>query len=226
MERKTPFVEDEWYHIYNRGIDKQKIFFDASDKKHFQKLLYLRNSDRRIDAYRVKDTKLSDIDRGETLVDIAAYALMPNHFHLLVREKSEKGISSFMSKLLTSFSMYMNIKHERTGPLMCRPFRSRHVDSDEYFKWLFSYIHLNPLALYAPEKTWKEKGIRNQKRSHAFLMQYAYTSYPDYHTTSPKREEAVLLKRSIVDQSLFDVDPLFDVSTIDEFQRQHVLGES
>ena len=68
------------------------------------------------------------------LVEIVAYAQMDNHFHLLIKEIQDSGIVKFMSKLLTAYSTYMNKKYDRTGPLMCRPFRAKHVDSDEYFR--------------------------------------------------------------------------------------------
>ena len=114
--RRVNFATGEYYHLYNRGNSKQKIFLDDEDYNHFVKLLYLCNSVRSI-TYRDVTKNVYDFDREETLVFIGAYCLMPNHFHILVKEKSEKGISKFMQKISTAYSMYFNNKYKRTGGL-------------------------------------------------------------------------------------------------------------
>ena len=86
---------------------------------------------------------MDEIDRGETLVDIGIYCLVPNHFHLLIKEKTENGISEFVKKVATGYSMYFNKKYERTGSLFEGPFKAKRIDTDEYLKYIFSYIHLN-----------------------------------------------------------------------------------
>ena len=103
---------------------------------------------------------------------------MPNHFHLLVREKIENGISLFMKKLLTGYSMYFNKKYERTGALFEGRFKAQHADNDEYLKYLFAYIHLNPVKLIEPK--WRETGIQNRPDAENYLKQYTYSSYPEY----------------------------------------------
>lgn len=181
MERNTTFLKGEYYHVFNRGINKEKIFFSTSDQNHFQKLLYTRNTLERIDSSRVKGVPLHKIKRGDTLVNILTYALMPNHFHLLLQEKEDGGISKFMGKLGTAYSMYINTKHSRTGPLMCRPFRSKHIDSDEYFRWVVSYIHMNPSELT------QNGSIKD------FLLKYPFSSYIDYYGSV--REEKLLIEQ-------------------------------
>ena len=117
MSRKIIFSLGENYHIYNRGNDKRVTFQNKTDYDRFIALLYLCNSVKNIrlsDYPKVKLEKLLDIKRGETIVDIGAYCLMPNHFHLLIHEKTENGISKFMQKLLTAYTMYFNKKNERT----------------------------------------------------------------------------------------------------------------
>mgnify|MGYP000864606035 FL=1 len=179
MERSITFLEGEFYHVYNRGINKEKIFFDENDRKHFQKLLYTRNTSKRIDTSRVKGLPLHKIDRNETLVDIVAYVLMPNHYHLIVREKTPAGISTFMGKLGTAYSMSINTKYKRTGALMCHPYRSKHINTDRYLRWLMLYVHNNPKKL---------SGENNQTN---FLKQYQYSSYIDYF--GAKRDERLIL---------------------------------
>ena len=115
---------------------------------------------------------------GEPLVSISAYCLMPNHFHLLIREIRDGGISKFMQKLTTAYTMYFNIKNERTGALLEGGFKARHADTDEYLKYLISYIHLNPVKLIDPK--WKEEGIADTQHAKTYLEQYPYSSYLDY----------------------------------------------
>lgn len=179
-KRPLDFTVGEFYHLYNRGVDKRKIFFSEGDWKHFQKLLFLCNSTTHFKhAGRIQKVSFAELVRNdETLVDIVVYAMMPNHFHLLVREHTQGGITKFMQRLLTAFSMYMNKKYDRTGPLMCRPFRAKHVDTDEYFRWLVSYIHSNPIEII--EEEWKQKMVREPKEAAAFLKSFEYSSYPDY----------------------------------------------
>ena len=117
-------------------------------------------------------------DRTDTLVDIGAWCLMPNHFHLLIREKTESGISTFMKKLLTSYSMYFNKKYHRTGSLFEGPFKAKHLDYDQYLKYQFTYIHLNPIGIV--DSGWKEKRIEDKKKAKTFLDNYKYSSYSDY----------------------------------------------
>lgn len=192
MARKIIFSIDEFYHIYNRGNGKSAIFFDDHDRKRFQKLLYLCNGTTPVVFKTVQSLALDEIERGEKLVDIGAYCLMPNHFHLLVREKIDGGISIFIQKLLTAYSKYFNKKYERTGTLFEGPFRATHADRDEYLKYLFAYIHLNPVKLI--DKNWKENGIADRAAAKKYLENYPYSSHLDY--IGKERNERKILEQS------------------------------
>lgn len=192
MERKIEFSVGEFYHLYSRGVNKNTIFTDDADRNKFIKLLFACNNDNPVIFRDIADQPLEKIRRGETLVAIGAYCLMPNHFHILVYEKLESGISKFMTKFLTAYSMHFNKKHERRGPLFESRFRAEHADTDEYLKYLFSYIHLNPIKLIRPD--WKEKGIGNLVAAEKYLANYKYSSYPDYIGTV--RPESVILDRA------------------------------
>ncbi|MCR4283756.1 MAG: transposase [Parcubacteria group bacterium] len=192
MERKIQFSIGEFYHIYNRGNDKRGIFLNGSDFERFMKLLFVCNNNKSVVFKIIQGVPLDRIDRGETLVDIGVYCLMPNHFHILVREKTEGGITKFLGKLSTGYSMYFNKKNERTGKLFEGVFKATHVDNDEYLKYLFAYIHLNPVKLIDPE--WKEKGISDIEKTKEYLNSYKYSSYLDY--IGQNREEAVILNKS------------------------------
>lgn len=183
MQRKISFSTGEYYHIYNRGTDKRTIFLSTHDYKRFEALLYTCNSANPVNItlhfHKGRSfIELFEIDRGETLVDIVVYCLMPNHFHLLVREKSEGGIAKFIGKLATGYSMYFNKKNKRTGALFEGRFKASHVTSDEYLKYLFAYIHLNPVKIIDPD--WKENGIEDRLAAQDYLKNYEYSSYMDY----------------------------------------------
>lgn len=171
----------EYYHLYNRGNSKQKIFHDTEDYLRFITLLYTCNSVNNFRNFlinKTKDQNAYEFERGNNLVAIGAYVLMPNHFHILITEKLEGGISKFMQKVSTGYSMYYNKKYKRTGGLFEGKFKSQYLDKDPYLKYLFSYIHLNPIKLL--QKDWKEKGIKNKNNALDFLNKYFYSSYVDY----------------------------------------------
>ena len=172
--RKQNFAPGEFYHLYNRGTEKRKIFQDKTDYQHFLFLMRVCNSTKSIELRKIG----KNFDRGETLVDIGAYCLMPNHFHILTHEKTEGGISKYMLKLLTSYSMYFNKKYKRTGRLYERKFKSTYANSDKYLKYLYSYIHLNPAKLM--NKNWKENKNRDTANLLKYIFSYPYSSLKEY----------------------------------------------
>ena len=196
VTRKIIFTVDEYYHAYNRGILKNTLFLDEADKKRFTKLLFVCNSNKPIIFRLVQGRPLDKIKRGETLIDIGAYCLMPNHFHILAKEKVENGLSIFMGKLSTAYAMYFNTKYERKGILFEGRFGAKHVDTDEYLNWVFSYIHLNPVKLI--DSNWKEDGISDPKAAEDFMKDYKYSSYYDYFL-GDRSEKLILDKNSFPD---------------------------
>ncbi|KKP86968.1 MAG: Transposase [Parcubacteria group bacterium GW2011_GWC1_35_8] len=186
MLRKDPFVTGEYYHIYNRGIDKRIIFKLKRDYERFMILLYLANSNDsfRLDDFLNKQHKTFEeilvLDKGETLVSIGAWCIMTNHFHLLVKQEVDGGITKFMKKLGTGYSMFFNIKYQRTGALFGGPFKSKLIGNDDnYMRQLFAYIHINSLEIKFPnweEQVNKKPSVEMKK----FLESYKYSSYCDY----------------------------------------------
>lgn len=172
--RRAPLVTGEYYHIYNRGVEKRSIFLDKEDYYHFLKLLYLCNTTRSITLRDIG----KNFDRKETIVDVGAYCLMPNHFHLLCYEKTENGISIFIKKLLTAYAMYFNKKYKRTGILFQGRFKSEHANTNNYLKYLYAYIHLNPAKLKNPK--WKEVKNYNSNNLLEFVIKYPYSSLYEY----------------------------------------------
>lgn len=172
--RKENFAPGEYYHIYNRGTDKRKIFMNKRDYEHFIFLMYICNSEKSIELRNIN----KKFDRGETITDIGAYCLMPNHFHILVREKIEGGISKYMRKLMTAYTMYFNKRYERTGKLYEGVFKSVHVNSDRYLKYMYSYTHLNPCKLL--DKGWRENKNRDTEKLLNYAFEYQYSSLKEY----------------------------------------------
>lgn len=194
MTRSVIIAPNEFYHVYNRGIEKRKIFLTHADHERFIALLYLANQFEATDL-KYQGRSMSEIKNraGNPLVEIVAYCLMSNHFHLLLREKVEGGIARFMQKLTTGYTMYFNKRNDRSGPLFQGTYKASHVQDDFYFRYLISYIHLNPVKIIDP--LWKENGIQDRLRAERYLERYAYSSYPDY--LGEVRPHGRLLEKSI-----------------------------
>jgi len=196
MSRNIVISVDEFYHIYNRGNDRREIFHDERDYLRFQTLLYVCNNVATIHISNFQDTllkKLLSLEREDTLVYIGAYCLMPNHFHLLVKEKIEGGTSLFMQKLSTAYTMYYNRKYKKTGSLFGGRFKVKNLDSDQYLKYQYFYIHLNPISII--DAGWKNNKITNIKNAKVFLNSYKYSSYNDY--ADRERLESVILDKDV-----------------------------
>ena len=193
--RKVIFSPGEFYHIYNRGTEKRKIFLSKRDYQRFLLLLYYCNSDSNV-VLRLEEQLFSPKSRKEPLVDICFYCLMPNHFHLLIREKIEGGVSRFMQKLSIGYTMYFNKLHERNGVLFQGKFKATHANNDRYLKYLISYIHLNPVKLIDPQ--WKENGISDRKKAEEYLTRYSGSSYLDYLGIH-RPENAIISKDALPD---------------------------
>lgn len=217
--RLVPLVENEFYHIYNRGTDKRTTFLDAADYRRFIEVLYLANTSRNINVRDIKKYHESIFlyERPDTLVSIGAYCLMPNHFHLLLTPVVEQGISLFMNKLTTSYSMYFNKRYDRSGSLFQGVFKSQHADSDEYLKYLYAYIHLNPVKLI--DKDWKERGSKDAAKSFDFAASFECSSLQDY-LGSTRPESLILDKQPFPEYFMTSEetkDDLFEWLTYQDF---------
>lgn len=153
------YAENGYYHLYNRGVDKRVIFGDAQDYAVF--LSYLKTylipknehelrqklADSTI-SYREKD-KILNLLRLNNFADeitLICYCLMPNHFHLLIKQNSANSIDRFMNSLCTRYTMYFNRKYKRIGPLCQDVYKAVMVESDEQLLHLTRYIHRNPIS--------------------------------------------------------------------------------
>ena len=163
----------EYYHIFNRAVNKQTIFHDTRDYFRFLFLILYFQSPvvfRQLGRM-VKDFVLSsalDIKEEvikERTVELIAFCIMPNHFHLIVKELEEGGIATYMQRVLTAYSKYYNTKYEKSGHVFQGPYRAIHISDDPQLKYLSAYIHRNPRELVG----WLNKEDK-----------YQWSSYQDY----------------------------------------------
>jgi len=151
MKRKVNFVTGEFYHIYNRGVDKRTIFSDTYDMKRFFQSMEEFNVEKAIgsiyeNSFIKKDPKSPPAQLGSEsskLVNFVCYCLNPNHYHFILEQVSENGIEKFMHRLGTGYTKYFNNKHKRSGSLFQNIFKSSHVDSNEYLLHSSTYVNLN-----------------------------------------------------------------------------------
>jgi putative transposase len=177
--RKPQFIEDHIYHIYNRGVEKRNIFSDDEDYFRFIHNLYEFNDESPVVnvKYYFNPEKMnvkppySNRERKprKLLVEILLFTLMPNHFHLLLRQREKNGIVKFMQKLGTGYTMYFNQKHKRVGGLFQGRFKAINIEREVHVIHLPHYIHTNPLSLNYGGST-----------SIEFLENYRWSSFPDY----------------------------------------------
>ncbi|MDP3764242.1 MAG: transposase [bacterium] len=172
--RKTILAEGEYYHIYNRGVEKRNIFLNDNDKWRFMTLLLIFQGKGHIDNMQrivklVQHSMLNKEPFDDILlnkkVELICFCLMPNHYHLILKEIKNGGISSFGQRLGNSYTKYFNTKYKRTGHLFGGRFQTVHITQNTYLKHLSSYIHNNLTEL----NNWKK--LENE---------YFWSSLPDY----------------------------------------------
>jgi len=176
-------------HVYNRGNNREKIFREQQDYKAFlfRIGLALGFDQKELNAEKLLSSPQSRIriDSKKGLFRLHAFCLMPNHFHLLVEQLGDVSISSFVSKVCTSYAMYVNKKYKRVGHLFQDRFKAVLVVDDRQFMWISAYIHFNPK---------KDKLIKK-------LSEYSWSSYNDYAS----KRGLVLVYKDLIEE-VFDIN--------------------
>lgn len=193
--RKVIFVSDEYYHIVNRGSNKQQLFIDSRDYirflfliLHLQSPMVLSNIGRQVShfvksrAFNISEEEQDEIAKQRE-VFLHAFCIMPNHFHLLVSEKNEKGISRYLHRVQTAYGKYFNTRYKVNGHVFQGPFRAVLIEDNEQFLHLTSYIHRNPRELSMWQKT---------------PTTYPWSSYSDFVEAS--RWSSLLVTNPILEQ--------------------------
>lgn len=150
--RLVPLVNDYYYHVYNRGVNKRPIF---SNKRDYSRVINLmkfyvsKNYPIRFSKFLLLSTNQrreiwEKLEKSEKYTEVICYCLMPNHFHFLLKQKIDNGISKFIANFQNSYTKYFNTKYKRIGPLLQGPFKAKKIDSENQLLHLSRYIHLNP----------------------------------------------------------------------------------
>lgn len=182
---------DSYYHVYARGNSRHRIFLDEQDYIAFLKLL-----ERYLSPEEAKNPFGVSYPNFYNRVDLLAYCIMPNHFHLLVYQRQPKDLTALMQSIMTSYSRYFNARYKRSGPLFESRFRASLITDDAYLEHITRYIHLNP-------KHWRD---------------YEYSSLPYYlqrDEVSWVRPERIL--------SLFDSPAAYETFVADYEENKKML---
>lgn len=141
--RKEVFVNGEYYHVYNRGIEGRNIVTNKYDSNRLVKCLEAFNTVEPIGSLFLLSLKTTKPKNKRRLVDIVAYCLNPNHFHFILRQKVDGGISEFLKRLAGGYAWYFNKKQKRKGPLFQGHFKAKHIISNEHLLHASAYVNLN-----------------------------------------------------------------------------------
>ena len=202
-----------FYHIYNRGVEKRPVFMDDEDRMVFMHHICSLNSVQ-VQHNLSRDRSCFDA-QSENLVNVHGFCLMNNHYHLLLEEIVEGGISKFMQKIGTGYTMYFNKKYNRSGVLFQGKYKSKHIHTDSHFNYILNYIHLNP---YDQGRTLIMEN----------LLKYKWSSLPIYlGVREAKFQEHVVTeyfldyfggndgyRRSLQESSLYQSDNLINNGSI------------
>jgi len=161
------YVEGGYYHIYNRGVEKREIFIDKKDYSVFLRFLkeYLLPPDHKdLVEYQQLYPRRKPINCHDD-IKLIAYCLMPNHFHLFIKQITHYGLKTFMKALLTNYVVYFNKRYNRVGHLFQGIYKGALIETEPYYIHISRYIHRNPLELHAGDHP---------------LHEYPYSSYRYY----------------------------------------------
>jgi len=211
--RKTILATGEHYHVFNRGVNKTPMFINKLHyKRGIQSLNYYQSSKPPMSFS--KFLKLSTKERSivansmkqkSQLVTLLAYCLMPNHFHLLLRQEFDNGISDYLRLFQNSYTRYFNLKQDRIGPLWQGQFKAVHIEDDDQLLHTCRYIHLNPLTSFLVKDV-------------SALQNYHWSSFQEY--IKPSKND--LCKQNVI-LSFFNNTPNFVKFTEDQASYQQSL---
>lgn len=176
---RPQFATGEIYHIYNRGVEKRSIVQNDKDRFRFiHDMFEFNDKAPTLNAGYHHTTKTTPRRARKLLVEIFCFCIMPNHYHFLIKQKIDNGITLFMRKFGTGYTNYFNKKYQRVGPLFQGKFKAVLVKQEPHLLYLPHYIHLNPLDLIMPK--WRTQQVQNTRKALAFLESYRWSSYLDY----------------------------------------------
>ena len=167
----------ELYHVLNRGVDKRDVVLDKRDRVRFLHDLFVFN-DQQSTLHIKLPERHGENRKRKLLVNIHAFCLMPNHYHLLLSPAIENGTALFMKKLSMGYTKYFNERHGRSGTLWQGRYKRILVEDDSHFLYLPYYVHLNALDLEYPE--WRTGRVKDTLQALGYLNAYRWSSHLDY----------------------------------------------
>jgi len=174
----------EFYHVLNRGVDKRDIFLDDSDRARFVHDIWEFNDKENANNvfYRASQNKglRNHYIPKEYIVNLHGWCLMNNHYHLLLSERVEGGLTKFIRRLNVGYANYFNERYERGGALFQGRTKKILIKGDPHFLHILHYIHLNPLDFETSTKDWRAGSIKSISKALTLLSEYKWSSYHDY----------------------------------------------
>ncbi len=178
----------ELYHALNRGVDRRALFLDSKDHARFVHDMWEFNDveDAKNVFYRAQHISgfVNPYIAKERIVDIHAWCLMKNHYHLLISEKVDGGLSKFLRRLNVGYANYFNERYKRQGTLFQGRTKRIPITNDAHFLHILNYIHCNPLDFLKGAENWRLGAIANSSTALTYLSRYKWSSYLDYIDTA------------------------------------------
>jgi putative transposase len=197
-------MEQKYFHVYNRGAHKAQIFNDKWDYKRFMCLPYLGNSAKGFKFINTDKNKLYAQDREELLVEILAYCLMPNHFHIILKETCPNSKSRFLQKLCVGYTNYYNTKYKHSGTILQGKYKSKEICDQSQLQIVINYVHINPYKLKDPSLSDDSRAKPEFiKKALKHCSRYEFSSLKDH--MGAKRPETGILTISDFDISKSDM---------------------
>ncbi len=174
----------ELFHALNRGVEKRDIFMDERDRFRFVHGLLLFNTPRSANntTYLIENDNdfVNRYQESERIVDLHAWCLMKNHYHLLLSERVEGGLTLFLRKLNVGYANYFNEKYRRSGSLFQGRTKKIGIHSNAHFLHILHYIHLNPLDYLPGAREWRNGHVAETAKAKTHIDTYRWSSYADY----------------------------------------------
>lgn len=170
-------------HIFNQGVDRRQIFLIREDYERFKAYLYILNDVESVRPANIiardGDGKTYSFARGEPLVRVVAFSLLPTHFHLLVEPLRDDGVARFMQKVATGYTMYFNARTIRMGTLFASGYKSHVIERDE-LKYTRAYIHMTSAQFFHDD--WQKATPEELRLFAGKMVTYPYASLQEYHS--------------------------------------------
>ncbi|MDP2631985.1 MAG: transposase [Candidatus Uhrbacteria bacterium] len=197
--QRVPLTTGEYYHITNRGVNRSEIFHNAFDFLRFYQSLFLFNDAKfsvtgdPVDKFvRLAVPEMYDFDQ-DPFVSVLAFIIMPNHFHLYVRQEMDNGIERFLHKISLGYAKYHNLKYKRTGPLYEGRYKAFHVDNEAHYIHVPRYIHLN--GLDGTGIQWRDGLVTDWEDALRQLDNYRWSSH---HVYMGRKQEIAVVDEDFV----------------------------